>query len=139
MTQRINPLTQPLNWLAGRPRNSRTPALGERELAVMHALWQAESHASAPEAAMLSAQQVLERMAGEPLALSTIQSTLERLCRKALVARQKQARAYLYRPLLARQDLISSMLHDISQDIAGGDVAPMVSGFMDYLSASRDD
>ncbi|GAB3284313.1 hypothetical protein GCM10027297_25540 [Parahaliea aestuarii] len=105
----------------------------------MHALWHAESKSEGAEAAMLSAQQVLERMTAPTLALSTIQSTLERLCRKSLVARQKQARAYLYRPLLQRQDLISSLLHDISQDIAGGDVAPMVSGFMDYLNTSRDD
>lgn len=126
--------TTPLkNWLTAGRRAKRTPALGERELAVLNALWEADRD----RGGALSAQQVLERMPAEPLALSTIQSTLERLCRKSLVDRRKEARAYLYRPLLNRQELISSLLHDISREIAGGDIAPMVSGFMDYLEASR--
>lgn len=131
------PLHQGLDRLAARRRAQRTPALGERELAVLDALWQAgEQGPDAPDGA-LTAQQVLGRMPGKPLALSTIQSTLERLCRKSLVDRHKRARAYLYRPLLGRQELISSLLHDISQEIAGGEVAPMVSGFMDYLKDSK--
>ncbi|MBN7798739.1 BlaI/MecI/CopY family transcriptional regulator [Parahaliea mediterranea] len=134
------PLHKHLSRLGAGRRTQRTPALGERELAVLHALWLAqEPENRRPDAAdgALSAQQVLERMPGKPLALSTIQSTLERLCRKSLVDRRKQARAYLYRPLLERQELISSLLHDISQEVAGGDIASMVSGFMDYLQDSK--
>lgn len=127
--------TTPLkNWLTAGRRSSRTPVLGERELAVLNALWEARDQ---ERDGALSAQQVLDRMPGDALALSTIQSTLERLCRKSLVDRRKLARAYRYRPLLDRQELISSLLHDISREIAGGDIAPMVSGFVDYLEASR--
>ena len=103
----------------------RTPALGDRELAVLNVLWH-----SAPQ----SAQQVLDAMPDQKLSLSTIQSTLERLHRKNVLSRRKQARSFLYEPLMDRQALISSLLRDIVEDIAGGDLAPMVSGFMDVLA-----
>lgn len=67
------------------------------------------------------------------ISLSTIQSTLERLYRKSVLSRQKQGRAFLYAPLMDRQALISSLLRDIADDLAGGELAPMVSGFIDFL------
>lgn len=111
-------------WLSHKRPGARTPALGARELAVLDILWRANP---------LSAQQVLESMGDDALALSTVQSTLERLERKQIVAREKRSRAYFYTPQLARQDIIRSLLQDIGEEIAGGDLAPMVSGFMDYL------
>ena len=103
---------------------SGTPALGERELSALEILWSTQP---------LSAQQVLEKIPAAGIGLSTMQSTLERLHRKQLVARTKQGRAYIYRPLIRREDIISSLLDDISREIAGGDMAAMISGFMTYM------
>jgi predicted transcriptional regulator len=115
-------------WFPGTRRRARTPSLGERELAVLDVLWQ-----SAPR----TAQEVMEQMPGPAVSLSTVQSTLERLHRKDVLLRHKQSRAFYYAPKLQRGELISSLIHDIADDIAGGDVASMVSGFMDFLGEER--
>jgi len=114
------------HWI-GRTR-SRTPSLGERELAVLGVLWRESP---------LTAQQVLEDLPGRGVSLSTIQSTLERLHRKGVLERRKEVRAFVYAPLVERQDLVSSLLHDIADDIAGGDLATMLSGFMEFLGDER--
>lgn len=116
-----------LAWLNIKRTGSRTPALGSRELAVLDILWRHDN---------LSAQQVLDKLSGQSISLSTVQSTLERLQRKAVVTRTKLSRTYLYSVNLRREDLICTLLQDITDEIAGGDMAPVVSGFMDYLEQS---
>lgn len=76
-------------------------------------------------------------MPDSAVSLSTVQSTLERLHRKEVLVRRKQARAFLYAPKLQRGELISLLLRDIADDIAGGDVASMVSGFVAFLGDDR--
>jgi predicted transcriptional regulator len=115
-------------WFPGSRKRARTPSLGERELAVLDVLWQ-----HAPR----TAQEVKDQMPGRAVSLSTIQSTLERLHRKDVLLRQKRSRAFYYAPKLQRGELISSLIRDIADDIAGGDVASMVSGFMDFLGEER--
>lgn len=107
-------------------RNGRLPDLGERELSVLEVLWQGGE---------ATAQSVLGQMPGGDLSLSTVQSTLERLHRKDLLERTKQGRAYRYRAALDRAQLISALLRDMANDVAAGDLAPMLSGFLDYVSA----
>lgn len=109
-----------------RRRKAQTPVLGERELAVLDVLWLEGAQ---------TAQQIIEQMEGWSVSLSTVQSTLERLHRKEMVARSKQARAYVYEARISRSDIISSLLHDMTEEIAGGDMAPVLSGFIDYLRA----
>lgn len=113
-------------WLAMKRRRSATPALGARELVVLEILWRETD---------LSAQQILERMPEhDDVGLNTIQSTIERLSRKDIVARKKVGRQYLYRPQLSKTDMISRLLHDIATDVAGGEMAPMISGFMHFMA-----
>lgn len=112
------------NWFGVKRRGSGLPPLGQRELSVLEVLW-----AGGP----LSAQQVLERLPAAGIGLSTVQSTLERLGRKGILQREKAGRAYVYRALLSRSEIIGSLLRDIAQELAGGDRAAMISGFMDYL------
>jgi predicted transcriptional regulator len=106
----------------------RTPSLGDRELAALEVLW-----GDSP----LTAHQVLAAMPDSDISLSTIQSTLERLHRKDVLSREKRGRAFVYAPLMDRRALISSLLHDIADDVAGGELAPMVSGFIDFLGGDR--
>lgn len=120
-----------IGWLNIKRPKSLTPSLGSRELAVLEILWQERS---------LSAQQVLDRLVkSEGIGLSTVQSTLERLHRKKLLKRVKLARAYYYQPEISRNEIVSSLLHDITAEIAGGDLAPVVSGFINYLEGHNTD
>lgn len=127
----VNPGNGIINWLTTRRNGTSTPSLGARELAILDILWGSE--------AQQSAQDVLDRLHLGKITLSTVQSTLERLHRKQLLAREKQARAYYYSPLVTRHEIIRSLLHDITAEIAGGDIAPVVSGFMDYLGGEDPD
>ncbi len=102
------------------------PDLGERELLVLEVLW---------ECGEATAQGVQRRMPGAGISLSTVQSTLERLYRKRLVERAKRGRAYRYQAMVSRPQLISALLRDMAEQVASGDPAAMISGFLDYVSA----
>ena len=118
------------NWLDLFAARRRTPALGRRELSVLEALWETDS---------LSVQQVHDALTDEVISLNTVQSTLERLHRKRLARREKSGRAYYYSAGVSRTEIISSLLSDITEDIAGGDIATVVSGFQAFLGDRGDD
>jgi predicted transcriptional regulator len=120
----MNRSTDLTRWLKLPAARSRTPALGKRELAILEVLWQQGA---------LSVQQVHASLQ-EDISLNTVQSTLERLHRKDLLQRRKESRAFFYSAVLQKQALISNLLHDIAADLSGGDMTPMVSGFIDYLA-----
>ncbi|MBW9256337.1 MAG: BlaI/MecI/CopY family transcriptional regulator [Candidatus Thiodiazotropha sp. (ex. Lucinisca nassula)] len=101
-----------------------SPVLGGRELEVMKILWREGA---------LSAQQVLQSISDSTLSLSTMQSTLERLHRKSLLHRQKSGRRYIYRTAVSRSVFISQLMMDIAETIGDGEMAPMVSGFVNYI------
>lgn len=110
--------------LGGR-RRQRLPDLGERELLVLEVLW------GSGEA---TAQTVQSAMPDKHISLSTVQSTLERLYRKNLVERAKEGRAYLYSATMSKSQLITRLLGDMADHVAAGDLAPMISGFINYVS-----
>ncbi|MEW8498534.1 MAG: BlaI/MecI/CopY family transcriptional regulator [Candidatus Thiodiazotropha taylori] len=62
-----------------------------------------------------------------------MQSTLERLYRKSLLHRQKSGRRYIYRTAVSRSVFISQLMMDIAETIGDGEMAPMVSGFVNYI------
>ncbi len=105
---------------------STTPSLGERELTVLDVLWATSD---------LSASEVHSQLSGVGISLNTVQSTLERLVRKKLLVREKRARAFYYSAAVTRAELIGTLIHAISRDIAGGELMPMLSGFANYLSS----
>lgn len=76
---------------------------------------------------------VLDHMPGGRVSLSTVQTTLERLHRKRLVERTKQGRAFRYQASLSQSQLISGLIRDLAQNVAAGDLAPMLSGFLGYV------
>ena len=112
------------DWLNG-IRTRHMPALGPRELDVLDQLWQQDQ---------LSAQQLHNDLAAD-LSLNTVQSTLERLHRKGLVERRKHGRAYLYSASLTRSEIVSRVLNDLTRDVGRGDLAPIISGFAEFLAA----
>jgi predicted transcriptional regulator len=107
---------------------SHAPILGELELDVMESLWRQDS---------LTAQQVLDGMQDRGIGLSTIQSTLERLVRKQLLSRTKSGRAFVYSPIIAREELIGLMIQQLASRLAHDRITPMVSGFCAYVEKRR--
>lgn len=119
------------NLLTGLRREEgpvEAPVLGELELDVMERLWQSEG---------LTAQQVLDGLAGHRITLSTVQSTLERLVRKQLLVRAKQGRAFTYSPCIEREQLIGLMMQALAARLANDRLTPMVSGFCEFVEKRR--
>lgn len=111
-------------WMCRSMRPAQLPDIGSRELDVLEALWRNDQ---------LTAQAALDQMQSAGISLSTMQSTLERLNRKQLVSRKKIGRAYVYQAAISKEAIISRLIHEIADSLAGGETALMVSGFMDYL------
>lgn len=114
-----------LAGLLGGKRKGRMPDLGSREIDALDRLW---------STGQLSAQALLEQMGQTQLTLNTVQSTLERLHRKGLVLREKRGRAYQYTAALSRAQLISRLLRDLADEVGGGELAPMISGFVEFVA-----
>jgi predicted transcriptional regulator len=106
------------------PKHQRLPDLGEREVLVLEALWNCDE---------ATAQAIHGAMPDAGISLSTVQTTLERLHRKRLVSRSRQGRAYRYRAVMDRAELIGGLLGNIAQQLAAGELAPMISGFLNYV------
>lgn len=103
--------------------------LGELEKLVLKFLWQAQS------ADVKEVHRHFEKSRGG--SLNTIQSTLDRLYKKGLLAREKKSHSYVYTTAVDRQEfigqLIRSVTHDFSED---GDA--LLTAFVNF-SADRDE
>ena len=100
-------------------------ALGALEIAVLRAIW--ASHEP------LDARAVLATLTQRRITLSTVQATLERLHRKALLARSKHGRAYLYSAAVSRESLIGALIRNVANRLADGDLEPVISGFVELV------
>ena len=84
------------------PLHHASGRLGPLEWRVLEALWQRESAAS-----------VRDLQPGFPeIAYTTLMTTLDRLHRKGMLAREKHGRAFLYRPELTRPQFESARAAD---------------------------
>ncbi len=98
--------------------------LGEREISVLEILWRDGMH---------SAKSVREKLAeNTDLALSTVQSTLERLYKKGILIREKKSHAYVYECNISRRELLGDLLDDVIGQLNNGHHEPVLSSFIDY-------
>jgi len=74
--------------------NHALPSLGHLEAGVMEVLW---THGES------SVRDVVDRLE-RPLAYTTIMTTLDRLFKKGLLARRREARAFIYSAQLSREE-----------------------------------
>ncbi|MEU5941067.1 BlaI/MecI/CopY family transcriptional regulator [Micromonospora sp. NPDC047548] len=80
--------------------------LGELEAAVMDVLW----HAEGP----LLVREVLDVLTvRRPLAYTTVLTVLDNLHRKGWVVREKEGRAYRYRPAGTREEIAARTLRQV--------------------------
>ena len=99
---------------------------GVLELRVLDALWARTDAATVRD---------LEPGFGG-VAYTTLMTTLDRLHRKGVLAREKAGRRFRYRPRLTREQLLSGMAGDALEAILGSraaDLRPMVSFFVDAV------
>lgn len=107
------------------------PQLGELERAILARLW---SDGPADVKAM-------QRAVGEARGIrpNTVQSTLDRLYRKGLAARDKVGRAYTYRARISRRDWVLRTLESLVGDLPGGDPELLLSAFVDLAERTGEE
>lgn len=114
-----------------RTDGKRAPLLGALELNVLEYIW----HRGRGDAKGIHQDLHGRRR----IALSTVQSTLDRLFRKGLLARSKVSHAYIYKSAVTREALIADMIRDIITNLAGGSLEPAVSGFIDLADGTDEE
>lgn len=80
----------------------KSPTLTEAELRLMDVLWKKETATVSDVVAALPGN--------EPLAYSTVLTTLRILERKGYVSHEKEGRAYVYQPIVGREDARRSVV-----------------------------
>lgn len=92
-------------------------ALTPLELRIMRVLW---------EHGPSTVQAVQERLPGEPLAYTTVQTMLNVLHRKGKVKRALKGKAYVYQALLSRKKANRQAVGDLIDRLFGGSVEGLV-------------
>jgi len=104
----------------------KRPYLGELEMAVLEHLW---SHGEFDAKGVYSA---LGKTRG--ISHNTIQSTLERLFKKKLLARNKISHSYVYLAIVGRDELMGRMINDVVNTISKNNSDGMLAAFVDIAA-----
>lgn len=82
-----------------------SPTLGDLEIAVLEHIWQAGTTSAKEAHACIGA--------ARGISVNTLQSTLERLFRKGLLARVKEGHAFRYAARVSREKLVAGLINDV--------------------------
>ncbi|MFY1689857.1 BlaI/MecI/CopY family transcriptional regulator [Plantactinospora sp. WMMB782] len=93
--------------------------LGDLERAVMDVLWDRGAGAGA------TVREVAEALRDRELAYTTVMTVLDRLAGKGMVEREREGRAWRYRPAASREAHIARLMLD-ALDLAGSRDAALV-------------
>ncbi len=113
-------------WFSRAHGQNRDPGmLGPLEWRVLEALWKRGAPASVRDLTPEFTD----------IAYTTLMTTLDRLHRKGVLAREKTGRAFVYRPRLTRAEFQSARAGDAVRAAIrqGGSLAPLASYLMDAL------
>lgn len=95
---------------------------------VLDVLWSADG---------LTAAEVVERLPGRELALTTVLTVLERLRKDGLVERERDGRSYRHRPAVSREDYTARVMMEALG--GAGDRDLVLARFVDHVSAADAD
>ena len=70
------------------------------------------------------------------ITLNTVQSTMERLFRKGLLAREKVSHAYVYSPRHTREQLGARVVEEVIARLLKGEAVPVLEAFVDLAARS---
>ncbi|SFB56687.1 Predicted transcriptional regulator [Amycolatopsis marina] len=104
--------------------------LGELEGAVMHVLWHAEKPAKVRDVLPLLGPR-------RKLAYTTVMTVLDNLHRKGWVSREREGRAYYYRPAFSREEAAARALREALD--ASGNPQGALMHFFDSASEQEAD
>jgi len=107
----------------------RNHPLTPLELEIMKVLW---------EAGPAAVQSVQEKLPGEPLAYTTVQTMLNVLLEKGKVKRTLKNRAYIYRPALSRVEAVGHTMKDLIDRMFGGSAEALVMGLVETRQLSSE-
>lgn len=100
--------------------------LGEFELETLEFLWgHGEGNAK-------SIHTAIGKERGN--SLNTVQSTLERLCRKGLLKRTKTGHSYQYSCLCTREEVLARRFNDLALELSGGEIKSVLAAFVQFTS-----
>ena len=99
------------------PARKHPRQLTPLELQIMHVLW---------DTGPAPVQAVQERLSGEKLAYTTVQTMLNVLHRKGRVKRALRGKAYVYAPVISREKAASQAVADLVDRLFGGSVEGLV-------------
>lgn len=104
--------------------------LTKYELELMDVIW---------ELGEATVQQVCDHLS-RPLAYTTVMTTLNLLeKKKQVLERKKQGRAYLYRPLVTREEVSRGFLRELKEVLFRGRVPSLIHNLLSEEDISRDD
>lgn len=111
-----------------RPGEVVRNALGDLERRVMDVLWRCDAECSVRD---------VHAHFGRELAYTTLMTTLDRLHRKGVLARRREGRAFLYRPLFTREQFEEQVATDMIDGLLGfasGPPQPVLMSIVDAVS-----
>jgi predicted transcriptional regulator len=110
------------------------PVLGQREIETLGLFWRSAA-ATLSATDILGILQYQAKVPEDVISISTIQSTIERLWKKKLLNRHKQGKAYIYTSMYSKQEVISSLIKEISDALGEGDDSAIMSGIFTFLKS----
>ena len=107
----------------------KTEHLTPLELEIMHVLW---------ETGPANVQTVQQHLPRE-LAYTTVQTMLNILQRKGKVKRTLKDRAYFYKPVVSRGQVVSHTINDVVERLFGGSAESLVMSLVEtkHLTAEK--
>ncbi|WP_442932325.1 BlaI/MecI/CopY family transcriptional regulator [Micromonospora sp. NBC_01699] len=97
--------------------------LGDLERAVMDVLW--DRTTGSTSGAGITVREVADALSERELAYTTVMTVLDRLAGKGMVEREREGRAWSYRPAASREAHIARLMLD-ALDLAGSRDAALV-------------
>jgi BlaI family transcriptional regulator, penicillinase repressor len=104
--------------------------LTDHELRLMEALW---------DRRRATVADVVNSLAPPPLAYSTVLTTLRTLEQKGYIAHEEDGRAYVYRPLVARDQAAKSAMNHLLDRFFGNSPGALAVTLLDDSRLSDDD
>jgi predicted transcriptional regulator len=98
------------------------PAISDAEREVLKVLW---------DDGPLTVRRVMARLTdhGQRWSRSTVITLLQRLEKKGYVGSDKSRYAFVFRPLVSREDVISARMNDLAGELCDGEALPLVLAF----------
>ncbi|ASU82180.1 CopY family transcriptional regulator [Nocardiopsis gilva YIM 90087] len=101
--------------------------LGDLERAVMDVLWAQDEP--------LTVREVGRALADRDLAHTTVMTVLDRLAKKEVVSRDREGRAWRYRPAASRESYVSELMYDALGETGDRDAA--LAAFVRSMSGTE--